>query len=219
MISNALLARLAQLDSTVVSDGLDVCGLPAGRGDLRPLWGSPRIVGRARTVDLEPDRGQPPGPHLATSVVASAGPFDVIVVANQGRLDVSCWGGILSLGAVRAGVVGVIADGACRDIAEAEDQGLAVYALGVCPRTARGRLRQRAAGGRVLLGDVTVDEGDLVLADDSGVVFVPVGRAGEVLTAAEAIRDREAAISADLRAGTPIDQAMHDARLAGGDGS
>lgn len=210
-----LVKRLDALDSTVVSDALDGLRLPAGLGGLRPAWGNPRFVGRARTVALEVDAGGPPGPHLGTSVVADARAGDVLVMANSGRLDVSCWGGILSLGCVLQGVVGVVADGACRDVAEAQELGLPVFARGVSPRTARGRLRQRATGVPVRVEDVTVSEGDLVIADDSGVVFVPVRRAEEVLAAAEAIVEREAAISADIRAGVRIDQAMHDARLAG----
>jgi len=214
-VPDALVARLAALDSTVVSDALDGLALPAGLGGLRPVWGAPRFAGRARTVELEVDAGGPPGPHLATSVIADARPGDVVVMANGGRLDVSCWGGILSLGCVQQGVLGVIADGACRDVEEAHELGLPVFARGVSPRTARGRLRQRATGVPVKVEDITVTEGDLVIADDSGVVFVPADRADEVLAAAEAIVQREAAISADIRAGVRIDQAMHDARLAG----
>lgn len=210
-----LVKRLDALDSTVVSDALDGLDLPAGLSGLRPAWGTPRFVGRARTVALEVDAGGPPGPHLGTSVVADARRGDVLVMANSGRLDVSCWGGILSLGCVQQGVVGVVADGACRDVAEAQELGLPVFARGVSPRTARGRLRQRATGVPVQVEDVTVSEGDLVIADDSGVVFVPADRAKEVLTAAEAIVEREAAIAVDIRAGVRIDQAMHDARLAG----
>ncbi len=212
--TDLLLARLAALDTTVVSDALDGLDLPAGLGALRPAWGAPRIVGRARTVALEPERGGPPGPHLATSVVADARPGDVLVLANGGRRDASCWGGILSLGSVRQGVVGGVADGVCRDVAEAESLGLPVYARGVSPRTARGRLRQRATGVPVQVEDVTVTEGDLVIADDSGVVFLPLARAAEVMDAAEAIVEREQAIAVEIRAGARIDQAMHDARLA-----
>ena len=210
-----LLKRLDALDSTVVSDALDGLHLPAGLGGLRPAWGMPRFVGRARTVALEVDSGGPAGPHLSTSVVADARPGDVLVVANGGRLDVSCWGGILSLGCVQQGVVGVVADGVCRDVGEAQTLGLPVFARGVSPRTARGRLRQRATAIPIQLEDVTVREGDLVIADDSGVAFVPAGWAEEVLAAAEAIVVREAAITADIRAGIRIDRAMHDARLAG----
>jgi regulator of RNase E activity RraA len=72
-----------------------------------------------------------------------------------------------------------------------------------------------AAATPVQVEDVAVAEGDLVIADDSGVVFVPQGQAEAVLASAEAIQGREAAITAEVRAGVPIDEVMHDARLAG----
>ena len=58
--------RLARLDSTVVSDALDECGLPPGTGALCAQGGAARFVGTARTVQLEPDIGGEPGPHIAT---------------------------------------------------------------------------------------------------------------------------------------------------------
>ena len=210
-----LLQRLTRLDSTVLSDALDALGLPPGVGELRPQWGRPRIAGVVRTVALEPDPGGEPGPHIATAAVAAAGAGDVIVVANDGRTDVSCWGGLLSLGCVARGLAGVVADGVCRDVAEAEQVGFPVFSRGTTPRTARGRLRQKAVGTPVTIAGVEVADGDLLVADDSGVVFVPRARAEEVLTRAEAIVAREAAIGADIRAGVPMTDAMHDARLAG----
>ena len=210
-----LLHRLARLDTTVLSDALDGLGLPPGVGELRAQWGQPRISGVARTVALEPDPGGEPGPHIATSAIAAAGPGDVIVVANDGRTDVSCWGGLLALGSVARGVAGVVADGACRDIAEAEQVRFPVFSRGTTPRTARGRLRQKAVAEPVTVAGIVVADGDLLVADDSGVVFVPRARAEEVLDTAEAIVGREAAIAADIRAGKTMTEAMHDARLAG----
>jgi regulator of RNase E activity RraA len=55
----------------------------------------------------------------------------------------------------------------------------------------------------------------VVIADATGVAFVPRARAGEVLQRAAAVAERERAIAAGLRAGVPLPQAMHDARLAG----
>lgn len=210
-----LLRRLAWLDTTVLSDALDGLGLPSGVEGLRPRWGDRRVAGMVRTVQLEPETGGEPGPHIVTRAIAHAGPGDVLVVANDGREDVSCFGGLLSLGSVARGVVGVVVDGACRDVAEAQGLGLPVYARNVTPRTARGRLRERSFGESVEIAGVPVDDGDLVVADDSGVVFVPQGRAEEVIARAEAIVGREKAIAADVRAGVPMAQAMHDARLAG----
>ena len=210
-----LLRRLAWLDTTVLSDALDAAGLPSGVGGLHAQWGSPRVAGVARTVELEPDAGGEPGPHIATRAIAAAGAGDVVVVANGGRADVSCWGGLLSLGCVARGVAGVVADGVCRDVAEAHALGFPVFARGATPRTARGRLRERPAHGPVTIAGAEVADGDLVVADASGVVFISRARAAEVLEGAEAIAEREAAIAADVRDGVSITRAMHDARLAG----
>lgn len=207
--------RLARLDSTVVSDALDTCGLTPGSGEVTAQWEGARLSGTVRTVELEPDPGDAPGPHIATTVVASAGPGDVVVVANSGRTDVSAWGGLLSLASGRRGVAGVVVDGACRDVRECRELGFAVFARGVTPRSARGRLRQKAVAQPVVIAGIEVEDGDLVIADDSGVVFVPRRFADAVLDAAEQIAARERAIAADLRADAPASQAMHDARLAG----
>ena len=100
-------------------------------------------------------------------------------------------------------------------MAEAQELAFPVYARGRAPATARGRLRQRSIGEPVVIAGVTVEPGDVVVADTTGVAFVPRARALEVLELASAVQAREHAIAADLRAGVPLPQAMHDARLAG----
>ncbi len=214
-MSEEVIQRLARLDSTVVSDALDACGLPAGTGELRAMTPAPRVFGVVRTVELEADPGGPPGPHIATGAIAAAGLGDVIVVANEGRTDVSCWGGILSLGSIERGVAGAVVDGVCRDVAEAGGYGFAVFARGVTPRTARGRLRQKSVGEPVTLAGISVSDGDFVVADDSGIAFIPHAHANHVLARAEQILGREHAIAAEVRRGVPLPDAMHDARLAG----
>ena len=210
-----LLDGFTALDSCAVSDALDAVGLPAGLGGLRPMWGASAVVGFAVTVQVEPYQPGPAGPHIAASAVAEAGPCDVMVIANHARTDVSCWGGLLSLGAQVRGVRGVVVDGACRDVAEAQDLAFPVYARASVPATARGRLRQHSTGEPIVIAGVAVEPGDVVVADATGVAFVPRARAVEVLKAATAVQGREQAIAADLRAGVPLPQAMHDARLAG----
>lgn len=214
-VTSELIKRLEALDTTTVSDALDKHGLPSGVGGLRALTVAGPLVGSARTAAMEPDGGGSGGAHILTEVVAGSGPQDVLVVDNDGRSDVSTWGGILSLGAVQRGLRGVVVDGACRDVAESRDLGFAIYARGVTPATARGRLRQRSAGEPVRIAGRIVCEGDLVIADDSGLAVVPLHRAAEVIAEAEAIARREAAIAAEVRAGASLPAAMRDARLAG----
>lgn len=217
MTSNesSLLDSYAALDSAAVSDALDALGLAPGQTGFLPVWGHPKIAGFAVTVQLEPFVPGQSGPHIGATAVAGASSTDIIVVANDGRTDVSCWGGLLSLGASLNGVRGVVADGACRDVNEARELGFPVFAKGRIPATARGRLQQRSAGEPVQLGKVTVAPGDLVLADETGVVVVPHEHVEKVLEKAQAVAAREQAIAADLRSGIPLHEAMRDARLAG----
>jgi len=214
-----LLAQFTALDTATVSDALDACGLPPGQGGLPPMWGRPKVAGFAVTVELEPLSGRLSaahgGAHILTSAIAGAGPDDVMVVATGGRTDVSSWGGIVSTGAAVRSVRGVITDGACRDVGQARELGFPVFARAQVPVTARGRLRQKSAGEPVLVGQVLVRPGDVVMADEGGVVVIPRARVTEVLGAAQRLAGREAAIEAEVRAGIPLAQAMRDARLAG----
>jgi regulator of RNase E activity RraA len=138
-----------------------------------------------------------------------------MVIANGGRTDVSCWGGIVSVGAAMRSIRGVVADGACRDAGQARDLGFPVFARAQVPVTARGRLQQKSAGSPVRLGQVTVNPGDVVMADEGGVAVIPHERAAQVLAAARGVRAREEQVEAEVRAGVPLPQAMRDARLAG----
>lgn len=210
-----LLAAFAKLDSTAVSDALDALELTPGQGGFRLVSVDRSIAGFAVTVELEPWKPGPAGAHIATEAVAKAGPGEIIVVANQGRTDVSAWGGLLSLGASLNGAHGVVVDGSCRDVGEARELGFPVFARATIPATARGRLQQRSTGLPVNFGAATVAPGDIVIADETGITFVPKQHLEEVLTLAQGIAAREEAIAADLRRGIPLPEAMHDARLAG----
>ncbi|EFL20597.1 hypothetical protein SSOG_00309 [Streptomyces himastatinicus ATCC 53653] len=81
--------------------------------------------------------------------------------------------------------------------------------------TARGRSHQVSSGEPVRIGPATVARGDIVLADETGVAFVPRARAHEVLRAAQALARRERAIAEELRGGAFLAEAMRDTRFAG----
>ena len=84
-----LLEQFLALDTATVSDALDICALPPGQGDLRPMWGRPRIAGFAATVELEPLTGEHAGAHILNEAIAEADAENVMVVANGGQTDVS----------------------------------------------------------------------------------------------------------------------------------
>ncbi|MER5509256.1 RraA family protein [Streptomyces sp. NPDC002766] len=203
-------ARLARLDACAVSDALDSLGLAGAVLGLTALAAPRRIAGRAVTVELAEPSAEVAGSgrHLGTAAVDAAGPGDVIVVAHGGRTHAAGWGGVLSTGARRNGVEGVVVHGACRDVDEARELGLPLYATTGVPVTARGRVVERAWNVPVHIASVPVAPGDLVIADASGVVFVPDTRAEEVLATAEAIAAKERAMVERIRAGHAMADVM-----------
>lgn len=210
----SLLERLRALDSCAISDALDTLGLPGAVTGIGPLWPVDRVVaGVASTVQAGPRQADGPAAHIATAAVEAAAPGDVLVIANDGRTDVSCWGGILTVAARLREIGGVVIDGACRDINESHEQDFPVFGRAVVPVSARGRIVQLDMAVPVEIGGVTVRPGDLVLADRNGVVFVANDRASDVLRLAERIVAREAAMADAVRAGRPVGEVMHDSRF------
>ncbi|MFW3169576.1 RraA family protein [Geodermatophilus sp. CPCC 206100] len=208
------LARLRRLDTCAVSDALDTLGLDGATTGVRPLWDvRVPVVGRARTVTAGPRESGRPAQHIAAAAIEAAGEGDVLVIANGGRLDVSCFGGILTLSATRRGIGGVVIDGACRDIAESEEHGFPVFGRAVVPVSARGRIVQLAMEEPVPFAGVTVHPGDVVLADRNGVVFVPAQEVGRVVALAERIAAREEGMAEAVRSGQPVTEVMHDSRF------
>jgi 4-hydroxy-4-methyl-2-oxoglutarate aldolase len=205
-----MLERLERLDTCAVSDALDHLGLRGATTGIRPLWMCPKIVGRAVTVKIVPAGLSRSGVHLATPAIEAAESGDVIVIDNAGRTDVSSWGDILSNAAQYRGVRGVVIDGACRDIDASREVGFPVYGKAVVPVTARNRIQQEAFNVLVQVGGVQVRPRDLVIADGSGVVFIPQERAEEVIAAAERLAARQAAMVQAVRAGRSVVEVMHD---------
>lgn len=209
-----MLNRLRALDTCAVSDALDTLNLPGATTGIRPLWAVDRpVAGRVRTVQAGPRQDGRPAQHIAAAAIEAAATGDVLAIANGGRVDVSCWGGILTLAADRSGIGGVVIDGACRDIAESEEQDFPVFGRAVVPVSARGRIVQLAMDEPVEFAGVTVHPGDAVLADRNGVVFVPAAELERVVTLAERIVAREVAMAAAVRAGHPVTEVMHDSKF------
>lgn len=232
---DSLVTRLTALDTCACSDAMDKLGLSGVASGLHPVTVRRKVTGRVLTVQFAPvpESGEPAGAgppaaaapghvrHAGTAAIDAARPGDVIVVAADGRLNAAAWGGLLSLAATVRGVAGVIADGACRDVDEATELELPVYARGVTPLTARGRQREVAWDVPVPVAGVMVRPGDLVIADGSGVVFLPAEHAETIITAAEQVAAREQALSVLIKNGEPsaaVLSAGYEQMLAPGEG-
>ena len=201
MAREAIVQRLAKLDTCAVSDALDSLNLKGATFGVRPQWPCPRIVGRAVTMKIKPAGIEQPKQHLGTAPIEAAQPGDIIVVDNGGKLEFSCWGGLLALSAKLKGISGVVIDGASRDIDEARELEFPVYARGAVPMTARGRVVQESFNQEIQFAGVQCRPGDLVIADGSGVVIIPKERETEAVAAAETIYAKEQEMADGFRKG------------------
>ena len=102
----------------------------------------------------------------------------------QGVPDVSNMGGISAQTGKRQGEVGAIVQGGVRDIAHSRALGYPVWASDITPVTGKWRLETVEINGPIQIGEVRVAPGDLVVADDTGVCFIPRDMVLEVLEGA-----------------------------------
>lgn len=207
--SESNVQRLRRLDCCAVSDALDKLQLPGTVTGLPQRSGAGRIAGRAITVKLGTG-APPPGParHLGCTAIEQAGPDNIIVVEQRTGVEAGSWGGLLSLGAKVRGVAGVVADGPVRDIDEALDFDFPVFSRALTAFTARSRVVEQGTNVPVQIGNVTVEEGDYVVADRSAVIFIAARDIARVLETAEAIVRKEAVMAKAILGGTPIGDVM-----------
>jgi 4-hydroxy-4-methyl-2-oxoglutarate aldolase len=195
------LERLASLSTAGVSDALDRVGIAGQCLGIRPLDRSFRLAGRAVTVRYGPV-GEEPG--TVGDYVDDFGPGQVVVLDNQGRVDATVWGDLLTVTAHRRGVAGTVIDGVCRDADRSLELGYPIFSRGNWMRTGKDRVRVDGLDVPVTVGGVRVEPGDLLLGDADGVVAVPAARAAEVLAAAEEIEAAEDRIRAAVMAGADL---------------
>jgi 4-hydroxy-4-methyl-2-oxoglutarate aldolase len=193
----SLVERAKALSSCHISDGMDRIGLPrAGLVGIRPLEPVGMAVGEAFTVSLKPvgEVDRFPGEYFDHLL-----PGQMVMLANDGRVHCSVWGGNRSLTTLKKGGVGAVADGAYRDVPEHRMLGLPVFGLQPTSMASVGVVIPYRVNERVIMRGVPVEPGDLVAGDASGVVVVPRARAAEVILAAEQLAASEVDLAEEIR--------------------
>jgi regulator of RNase E activity RraA len=188
------------------SDALDECriaGVVPG-STLRPTDPAARLVGQALTVLNQKREAAAMNKSGLGEIEAHnlAEPGDVLVV--QGIMNISSMGGISAEVGKRQGEAGAIVDGAVRDIDHSRRIGYPIWCSSVSPITGKWRIQTVAINRPVSIAGVAVSPGDLVIADEVGVCFVPFERAAEVLAVAQRLARREEERLAKLASGMAL---------------
>jgi 4-hydroxy-4-methyl-2-oxoglutarate aldolase len=187
-----------------VSDAVELVTGKNGtmRYDMKLMAGA-NLAGRAVTALARPAPADQSTPALATKhsveMIDDAKPGEVGVIVMEGTLDIAAMGNLMATAAVERGMAGMVLDGAIRDLWDVRRMGLTVYARSKSPRTAVGHYATLARNVPVECAGVTVRPGDIIVADEDGVVVVPQDRAAEVLKRAQAIDQQESGMFPFIR--------------------
>lgn len=206
-MTSEVLPTLQRLSCTDLSDALDRLGIPGQCFAIAPLDRSFQLAGRAWTLRYGPvgqDRG------TVGDYIDDLGADQVVVLDNQGRMDATVWGDLLTSTASRRKVAGTVIDGICRDVDRALVLKYPLFARGNWMRTGKDRVRVEATQVPVSIGGIRVEPGDYLRGDGDGVVAIPQARIAEVLAAAVEIHEAEEHIRASIERGAPLRRAREE---------
>jgi regulator of RNase E activity RraA len=197
--------------SGIVSDVMDELGITGviGASVLKPTIAGACIVGPALTVRniVQREHVYETARHHVNKMAEFeahnlACPGDIVVI--DGVAGISNMGGISAQTAKRQGEAGAVVFGGVRDISHSRRVGYPVWATEITPVTGKWRIETVEINGEIVVAGVRVSPGDIVLADDTGVCFIPAERAAEVLAAAQRKAALEEKKCQAIDAGVPV---------------
>lgn len=191
-----------KVETSTVSDVLDTMGIQGVASGIRPVTGRIKAVGPAVTVKQVACtlNTYPASDFCMADVLESVRSGDVLVFDFGGK-EISTWGGLASTAAKMKGLAGTVVDGGCRDVPQSIEIGYPVFSRHITPTTGKTRLKMLEMNCSVQCGGVRVNPGDIIVADQTGVVVVPGQLADEVLEKALDAEAREDTFFEQLKKG------------------
>lgn len=193
-VDAALCARAAKVPAANIGDVVN--RMQSMRGGFIAYGGRKVVAGPAFTV-----RARAGDNLMLHEALGMARPGDVIVCDAAGDLTTAIMGDIMATQAVKAGIAAIIIDGAIRDVAGLAKLDIGIWARGATPagpyKDGPGEI-----GHPLACGGLAVHPGDLIAADEDGVVVIPRADAEAAVAAAEAHSRKEEAIFASIADGS-----------------
>jgi 4-hydroxy-4-methyl-2-oxoglutarate aldolase len=190
---SAAVAELGRYGVAKIHEAQDRTGLMAPY--MRPIWTGAHISGTAVTVSVPPCDN-----WMIHVAVEQCQPGDIMVIAPTSFSDAGYFGDLLGASLKANGVTGVVLDGGCRDVAVPKAAGFPVWSKAI---SAQGTVKETLGDVNVpiVCGGQIVSSGDVIIADDDGVVVVPRDAAADIAAKSAAREAREDQIRLRYEAG------------------
>ncbi len=198
VISPELMARYRKIEPATLGHLLEFGFVDP---QIRPLFATGVVVGPAFTVRTAPQDSTII--HLAIDL-AHAG--DVLMIDRSGDRTHAPWGGMTALAASLNGIAAVVIDGVATDLSEMQQAGTPVFCRGLSAMTTKGLARDGEINTPVSIGAVAVCPGDLVMADENGILVLSPQLAEKLIADAEKAQARSAELPGLLKGGAKISE-------------
>mgnify|MGYP000743050447 CR=1 FL=1 len=208
--SKDLVKRASALATSTLANALDLAGVRENViVHIKAVAPGFAFTGPAMTVkEVAGNHGDFSSQDFRVGAMIDAADAGDVIVVDCGGAACSTWGGLASLAAKLKGVAGLLVDGGVRDLEEMVAFEFPVFSRHMVPTTGRLRLRIEDFNVPVTIDGVNVSPGDIIRADGTGAVCLPLARADEIIGIAEKLAKDDAAAEADLRAGLSFSEAM-----------
>lgn len=189
-------AQLAQACKLGTSTLFEASGMSTSAVDpaIRTVWPGASVAGPAYPLECSP------GDNLSIHIAMERVPRGSVLIISTGGFVAGYWGEVLTVAAEAAGVAGLVIDGGVRDIAALTARRFPVFTRGICMR---GTIKASApsVGHPISFAGTPVAAGDLVVADDDGVLVIPATHVEHALAQGQARADKEAKMMEALTQG------------------
>ena len=199
--------KLKEYSTSEISDALDACGLEGALLNIKPLTPGLKLVGPAYTVQYKPNKNKPSTFKNAANYIDNVPPHSVIVIDNHGLNDCTVWGEILTQVALQNHIAGTVVHGAVRDVKKIRKVAYPLFCTNVYMRSGKNRVHKAGEQCSLNINKILINPGDIIVADDNGVIVIPIHCLAEVLFKVQNIKTTEDKIKSAVQSGSTLKQA------------